>query len=447
MKEFIILILLFFLNILVTKSKYRNLANPTILFNLVWIINVGLSLLMLFDLYETPDKTYSLIAWGVIFFIIGGNLSLLMENIRITTGKGGMSEHTIFTLNYHLLFALTVICIIYYLPQLFSSLNAIIRGISLNDVRGFLQDSDQSQGISNLLGNYIFLPLATALEPLAALDFWFGKRDKNFIISICLLVLIRSFGSGGRTPLFNLVFYFAISYCLKRVSMIYKKRKKVKTETNMTALRDKRMFKKLLGLGILGLVIMTLMRAAGSLIRKLYFYFAMSPVLLSKWLDVIDANSYHFNGLVSFNGIFYFIDYVRKNLFSTDYMPTIISAYSLIANTDSEWLKISSSGTTANAYVSCFAFFYADFGFYGVIILSLFFGFLASRLYSRVLYNFDLRSASLYMLISQSVFFSFIRFPFVKAYYVLAFLFLLCFAFKKTSVYKNGEDAFNETVN
>ena len=85
MKEFIILILLFFLNILVTKSKYRNLANPTILFNLVWIINVGLSLLMLFDLYETPDKTYSLIAWGVIFFIIGGNLSLLMENIRMST--------------------------------------------------------------------------------------------------------------------------------------------------------------------------------------------------------------------------------------------------------------------------------------------------------------------------------------------------------------------------
>ena len=137
---------------------------------------------------------------------------------------------------------------------------------------------------------------------------------------------------------------------------------------------------------------------------------------------MVEESGYHGNGLISFNGIFYLFDYLRKNLFGLRYNKEIIEAYELIASTDSTWLRITSSGTTANAYVSCFWFFYADARMLGVVVLSCLYGFIAGQLYYRSIKYRNPIYIVLYLLVIQSIFFSFIRFPFGKAYYFLAML-------------------------
>ena len=103
----------------------------------------------------------------------------------------------------------------------------------------------------------------------------------------------------------------------------------------------------------------------------------------------------------------------------------------MIARTVSDWALIINEGkTTANAYVSLFWYFYTDAREYGIIIGSLVYGFIMRRVYAKSIINKNIKNVAIYFLLFQGLFFSFIRFPFSKAYYVLAILYML-FVIKK----------------
>ena len=421
-----IILLVSLLNIIMVKKEDRVFVNPSITFSFLWLGIVFLSQIKLFDLYQASKEAYFIIMIGVVAFTIGGKVVERCCRSVNASKQSGSKLIVTNRLNYTILTCITLICISAYLPQLILSIRHMMNGVSLNDVRGYLQDADYSTGWANFLGNYFLLPCATVIELLGPLDYWVGKRNKCFCSLSIILVLVRTFGSGGRTPLFNFVLYFVGAYifaCHRKSSLAKPVRAK-----------DKRKFRVYAQIGIFGLSLVTLMRAAGSLVRKLYFYFAMAPVLLTRWCDTISANNYHGYGIVSFNGFFYIIDYFRKNLTGGNYLPRIIEAYKLIADTDSLWLRITSSGTTANAYVSCFWFFYADAGILGVFILSLLWGAVSMLMYHRAARGTDLRCTAAYLLLFQSIFFSFIRFPFGKAYYLISFLMVYMLAFKKKRI-------------
>lgn len=421
---FILLISL--LNIMTTKKEDRVFVNPSITFSFLWLGIAFLSQIRLFDLYQASNEAYFIIMIGVVAFTIGGKfIEKCCRSVNVSKQSESKSI-AINSLDYTFLICIALICILAYLPQLILSVQHILNGVSLNDVRGYLQDADNSTGWANFLSNYFLLPCATVIELLGPLDYWVGKRNKHLCSLSIILVLVRTFGSGGRTPLFNFVLYFVGAYifaCHRRSLL-----------TKPVRGKEKRKFRVYAQIGIAGLALVTLMRAAGSLVRKLYFYFAMAPVLLTRWCDSTSANNYHGYGIVSFNGFFYIIDYFRKNLTGGNYLPRIIEAYKLIADTDSLWLRITSSGTTANAYVSCFWFFYADAGIIGVFFLSLLWGAASMLMYHRAAKGTDLRCTAAYLLLFQSIFFSFIRFPFGKAYYVISFFMVYMLAFKKKRI-------------
>ena len=412
----IYMVLLLVIIILFTKRQNRNLTNPLIVFSILWTTIVALSQERCFDLYEASDLSFLIILIGVVMFAVGTLLSRLSSSVNLKFWNHGSIARQKFEINYVVLYITVGVCILYYLPQLIVSIISMLRGVSLNDVRGVIQTAEQSTGITNLVSNYIILPFAIAAEPVGAFDFWLGKRDKRLFSLVFMLVLVRTFGDGGRTPLFNFVIYFAMAYLFKKFYV--NGNSSFKTNNR----KEKRTFRRYVILGILGVACVTLMRAGGVLIRKAYFYFAMSPVLLTRWIEMVEESGYHGNGLISFNGIFYLFDYLRKNLFGLRYNKEIIEAYELIASTDSTWLRITSSGTTANAYVSCFWFFYADARMLGVVVLSCLYGFIAGQLYYRSIKYRNPIYIVLYLLVIQSIFFSFIRFPFGKAYYFLAML-------------------------
>ena len=376
-----------------------------------------------------------MIALGVLFFAFGSRISLLFRRVSFKNTHDRLcNAKKIYDINYNFITILTVICILYYLPQFIIALYSMISGISLNAVRGVLQAAENSTGWSNFIGNYVILPISVVLEILVPLDFWLGKRKHSFFALGLILILERTFGLGGRTPLFDFVLYFILAYFIKkRFDTEYVNgRSMVKSKKN-----DKIKMRFYTILGLFGLAIVTFMRALGSLIRKLYFYFAMSPVLLTNWSETVDLKKYAGYGLISFNGVFYLFDYLRKNILFGDYIQSVIEAYNFIASTDSNWIRITSGGTTANAYVSCFWFFYADGGFIAVASLSFVFGFISSVFFYKCLKTNDLKKVSIYFLLYQSVFFSFIRFPFGKAYYIIALIALSTFSFKSRATDAN----------
>ena len=161
----------------------------------------------------------------------------------------------------------------------------------------------------------------------------------------------------------------------------------------------------------------------------------MPPVLLSWWTDYIDATEWMGNGLVSLNGVFYFVEYFIKNLVRGVYNEPIKAAYDLVALTDSTRVKIAPP-SSANAYVSCFFFFYADGRLYTVVAFSLVYGFVLSLMYNAISATRDMRKTTLYLFLYQGLFFSFIRFQFVKSYYIIAIMFIYFVAFKKDKITK-----------
>lgn len=434
-----ILLLVCVINIIFTNKDDRKVSNPSICFSLLWTFIVWLSSLRWLSLHKTADREYFLICIGTIFFVVGSQLSKLFRDKNFVTQTNYENEYNF---RYRLLCILAIGCILFYFPDFVKSIIAMLSGVSLNDVRSSVQESEYSTGLANLIPNYIILPVAIALEPLAIIDFWFGKRNKPFIGLVLVLVMVRALGDGGRTPVFNMVLYFIVANII--LNQIKKKEepKNLEIKEEIKAAKDKKMFKKISVAGVALLGVLTFMRAANTIFRKLYFYFAMSPVLFSRWNEYMEPAHYRGYGLVSFNGIFYFFDYIRKNFFGSDYVESIIEAYNAVALTDSQWMKIAPT-TTANAYVSCFWFFYTDGGVIGVILLSLLYGFVMGRCYDRMKKKKDICTLALFLLLYQGVFFSFIRFPFAKAYYVIAIVIVLYVAFEKTMRRRNNDRAFD----
>ncbi len=413
--------------ILLSPRQFRTIVNPGIIFSALWTFVVFLSSLQLLDMYSASNDVFLIIFCGVLAFLAGSMLARLSKNIKLKIPNYLKNGEV--TIRYNLLIILVIICIVYYLPSFIRSILFMLKGLSINDVRSLIQDSEYSKGFNNFIPNFIILPIAISLEVIGIVDFWLAKRNKTFIVLTLILVLIRVLGDGGRTPIFNVLLYFIITFFIIQES---KQRKYLSKLEKLSEKKVRKKFRRIATLGVFLLVILTFMRTASSIFRKIYFYFSMSPVLLTWWINEVNVEKYRGYGAVSFNGVLYFFDYFIHNISKIDYTPFVIDAYNWIAQTDSFWPKIAPT-TTANAYVSCFWFFYADAGIIGVLVLSFLYGFVVSRYYFIIKKEkANLCTIAVYLLLFQGVCFSFIRFPFAKAYYIIALFFIRFIAFKKS---------------
>ena len=78
----------------------------------------------------------------------------------------------------------------------------------------------------------------------------------------------------------------------------------------------------------------------------------------------------------------------------------------------------------ANAFATMFYFFYLDFRYLGVFAESLIFGFVSGFIELRTYINENMKTIAFYLLLSQAVFKSFIRWEFTVGSYVMSFLYL-----------------------
>ena len=410
------LLVLFILSIVLSKKRFRNYANPLILFVFLWMMIFYLDNLRLYDLKVVDDETISIITIGIISFVIGAFLASFLDKYRFSIKEE--TENFSYIFRYRTLYVLALICIVYFFGEGVRSLILILRGVSLDSIRIAVQGSNDSNFIKNIMSNFIIWPISYMLESVAVVDYFLGKKDKLLFSLNIVIIFLRVFADAGRTPLMDFALYMLLG-------MVY-----ISDEKKVNIWDKVKKYKYLLLGGIL-LVIATISRSSTTVWRQLYFYFGMSPVLFDYWKGQVDMNSLMTYGYTSLNGIFFPIIYVIKNIFNLDYPSLFKASYDMIARTVSDWVLIINQGrTTANAYVSLFWYFYTDAREYGIVVGSMVYGFIMRRVYAKSIINKNIKILSIYFLLFQGLFFSFIRFPFSKAYYVLAFLYML-FIIKK----------------
>lgn len=419
---------LFFLIIFyyISKRKIPNILNPVVLFIFLWTIIVFLASLQLFGLNKASQNALYLIFVGCTVFFI---TSLAYIYYRTISTKKDLEFRTFdrnITLRYRFIYLMAIFCIGYYLKDFINSFIFLINGGNFNNLRLLAQNQTETTSLNNFVKNFIVLPFSSVLEVVAAVDFWFGRRDRKLLLMTFIVIFMRVISDAGRTPLVNFAIYLFIGYFL-----IKNAGKKISIFKSVKA---KRIFKRFLLIFVVLLAFVTFSRTTSTVMRQIYFYFSMSPVLLSNWLSQIDTPNNLTYGVTSLNGFLFTFEYILRNIFGFDNIfPIIQEAYSFIAKTDSMWLVIAQGGIKANAYVSAFLFMYLDGKIFGVIIGMVLYATLVMKYYVDTIKKPNMQIISIYLLLYQGLFFSFIRFPFVKPYYAIAFA-LLLFLFRKDGV-------------
>lgn len=427
---------------LFAMSTEKKIFNPITVFCILWSAILGLSSLRLFNLRAASNETYIIMLMGIGSYIIGYYLiRIFMKNKIFNSKKMKYSNKNIkYLLRYKLLYILGSICILFYIYDFSIVFSYILKGNSLGYIRQLAQDPNSiiyasRTAIGNSVRVLVVTPFVMALQPLLAVDFWMGKRDKKLIIINIIIIGLRVITDGSRVVIVYLLLHFFVAYqfvdskCLKK-GMVFSK-KKIKQVIVILVI---------LLIGAIALYKTTLSRSGENFMRYLYYYFSMEPYMFESWASIVDTIGVKGFGLASINGFLFAFFYIIKNFLGLSKYPEFwYNIYSIIGATDSQWQIIAGDATIANAYVSIFWFFYLDGRVIGIIIGMIIYGMICARTYIKAKKQRTARSICIYAIILQGVCFSFVRLQFADIYYAIAVLFILLFAYKKV-IFKYSYD-------
>ena len=413
----------------ITAKKFtKTWLNPLSIFSGIWSIILFLSTLGLHGLKTADCDTYYVICTGVICFAVGYLLTY-KSRYSFTFNRSYNHADNEYVLRYQIIYILGIICIIYFAIKFLSVASIYFSGNGLAAIRVMAQSEEAATtGGGKLLNAFrilLIMPYAYAIIPIAAMEMWFGRKDKK-VLFICLsIIVLRVLSEGGRIS----IIYFAL-HLLIGFSLLESYGMKMRDLSNKI-----RKNRKKLRIGVLVLVVVVLLasmsRSMNSLSTVTYYYFSMQPYMQEIWSKAVDEAHIIGYGVGSFNGLIFPVLYLLKNILGIPFTTHFGQVYNMILETDSQWQIISSYYTRANAYVGTFWSFYLDGKVFGIILLSIIYGIMGGRLYSKAKRHTNVRSACLYSFYMQSIVLSFSGFAFSSVYYSLAFLFIIFVAYKR----------------
>lgn len=218
-----------------------------------------------------------------------------------------------------------------------------------------------SNRIMNAIRIIIVSPFSMAIMPIAAMEILNEKRDKRVLGFAIIITALRTFSDGGRSAFFYFAMSLAIGYTYHRKSG--KARFNISNRFNGKLRITRKKFMALFiaaGLGYLFWKMTLARNGAGRMISFSYYYFAMQPIMLEKWISRVNSANLVGYGMASFNGFLFPFFYLISNFFQVGYPSYWRSLYDMIEAVGTDWQTITVGGLTANSYVSVFWYLYLD---------------------------------------------------------------------------------------
>ena len=410
-----ICVLFFILGIFLEKRK----INALTLFSGLWGIILFLSSIHLFNLKTATDNTYLLFTIGIFSFGIG----YIFFRYFFLKKDMNKNENKTYSVRYKIIYVLSVITIAFYLKDLFLIIGDIIDGKSLAYIRLLAQDTNSilytsRSNIENYIRMVLVLPFVMALQPIVAIDFILGRRNKKIFILNIVILILRSLTDGSRV----MFIYFAIHLVL---AFLYSKNYNYKDLVKKN--KNKILIFLLLIVGLFLVYKTTMSRSGDSAFKSTYYYYSMEPYMFEVWKDKVDEQKSLGFGLASSNGYVFPTIFTIKNALGLENYPEkwYENIYLLMNDTDKDWQIIAGRKTEANAYVSLFWFFYLDGKVLGIIFGDILYALILAYAYSKLELNKSARNLCIYFLLLQGIIFSYVRFQFANETYALSFLFVL----------------------
>ncbi|SFG64082.1 hypothetical protein [Oribacterium sp. WCC10] len=406
----------------------HNLFNPNLFMYGIWTVIVGLNCLHMFGINDVSEEAYLMVLLGIIGYFIGELIAISARNIYFIIDNDSFYNRT-FVINYRLIYGLCYITIALLLIDTLIAANHLMSGLSFTQVRLWLTETYEGNAnpifsrrsyIEQVFRILIVAPFQMALNPLCAIDFFFGERNRKLL---WFTIIIQGFsiisGGGARFGIIILALSFAVTYSIFKC-------KNISLNRELVSYKRRKMMRFIV-VGIILVGIITTQRTSVRLVEEAYFYFALCLPLLSIWIPAIETLP-HTYGMVSLFGItripFLILD--RLGIYSS---PVYADAYNYIVQANT-FKNVASGIRVANSFVTPYYYLYIDGGYIAIVVGMMMIGLFANRCYRNVMEWFDYKSVYLILLVDIGLFYSFIRLELTATNYFLALL-ALPLLFKK----------------
>lgn len=427
---------LIFMVISIMFKRTKSIKPSTIFFAL-WFFILFLSSLNLFNIFEPSNETCFLIILMLVFFFIG---SLFGNKFRINfySAKGKKMVKGI-KIRYVIFYTLSFFMILFCAIDCIILIKELMKGTPMWQIRNWGLEPFGSENpilsrrsfLEDAFRTIILSPFGNLVPPITAYMFFNSnnKKEKYILLvnSLAILVLSSIAGGGGRLGFIYYVGCFILAFYI------------FCRDSNKTKTVIRKYLKIIIIFVIVAILFVvgytTVRNGFGKLFEEIYTYFALPPTLLSEWLPEIKEST-HTYGLLSTFGIHSYFFRALDMAGLDSLVPQIYNeAYQHILN--AEIFRNVGYGI-ANAFVTPIYYWYIDGGYTFVCLASLFLGWLISDVHCRVEKNINLKSFTIYALITYGVFLSFIRIQTAIPSYIISFI--LIWVLLKPIIKKEKED-------
>lgn len=365
----------------------RKLFAPIVVFNLLWSFIVFMTTVQLFGLYETSEQVYYIVLLGCTFFTLGASLKSLFIH-RGDRYEYGLNKKII----YSIFFGSFIVMIVIFL----AALKLLIAGVPFGLIRYQYMDQILSNYFLEVTYKFFAYPATIAIVTVFLSDYYINKKC-NFRLCIMAITLV----------FFDLVAIgdrLLIIYLLVGTVIIYREVAKKMQK------RQRRRIKYILISVIIAFFGILIARGSNAFSGP-YLYIAGSlPYFSKRILDIpIDELTYY---VTSYQGFFRPIIGCLEKI-GIEFESFNLATEFLMSNQHTVYV-INTGGEIYNYFCTIFAFFYRDWGIFGVCIHSALFGVVCQDIFDEYRVNKNYYSVSNFIFMLVAILMSFMSFAFAE---------------------------------
>lgn len=405
----------------------EKIYSPLTIFLGIWLVVCSLASMRLFDMYEYSYHAPLVILIGVVGMFLGYMIAkkyrVSVKSVKRSISTGGTQKTKVYYLREKALIILLAVAIAVYATMAVSVLALLAAGFDASTIREMYRDSGET-AISGMassviygskmlkyVDSYLAKPIVLASIPIMSIEL--TEKGRITLLSILSMVALglSMFVTFGRTNILIAAASIVSAFLIQRKQLP----KKVK--------------RRLIFIAVFVLLVITVfysfmsgVRESGSnsnAIMNAYAYFAIPVPLLDYWMEHADKAGAYSLGFSYISGFVANIMNVlaRFNIILEPYKSAQLYNYNLVDH----FISVFPSHRY-NAYVSMFFAFYLDFREFGVFFGSMIYGYIVSRIFKKA--KNDKLHLALYLMLLQSLLWSFVRWHFVIVSYCFGLILL-----------------------
>ncbi|SHF22063.1 O-antigen polymerase [Alkalibacter saccharofermentans] len=403
--------------LIITSRVYGTIIKPNIVLTVPWCIFAGLSTLGINNLRTPSLKTHLYILTFILFFNL---MYFLFSQKRFKIDI--LTEDINYQFRYKLIYFSNIISWIFMIPIILNAYH-IISNYGFLAIRSyaFVSSDVLVGGFDKFIAQTIIRGIFQATVLLAMINIAFKKKTPFLTVCAIINVIIYTFVFGGRFQILQLIMYYLFAHMFSKKIIVNKELKR-------------KMSYGLIAILISTMVYVTLKRGSDNFIYSLISYYAGPFSFLDYILnnpETFDLNNYLW-GAATLGFITEPITLILKLLFRLD-----IHIASYYINICTQPFYEIGPGRYFNALTTVIYPFIRDFGYFGIIVGSVFLAGFSGLLEKAFLKKKKIVYFCLYIHLIYIIFNSILAYSLLSYPSVMVLFFIILFSTGKQKNYKS----------